>query len=373
MNALSLLIKPASGNCNMRCEYCFYRDVTAVREEANRGMMDEKTLETLVQKAFDETTGFISFGFQGGEPMLVGLPFYEKLMELEQKYNTRGIPLQNSIQTNGTLITPAWAEFFANNDFLVGLSIDGARPVHDALRRTANGKTTHTLCKKAADTLSDAGADFNVLSVVTGTFARQPEEMYRFYKRNNYRFIQLIPCLDGFAETEASGADWALTAEEYGRFLCRFFDLWHADFIKGDYYSVRMFDNWVRMLMGEEAENCGMTGRCKAYPVVEADGNVYPCDFYVLDDYILGNVHTDSFTEMLSSPEARSFETLPPRPPKACHRCEYLSICRGGCRRDCEATPGETGENRLCAGYKLFFAYALPRMQAIAQNIQQNS
>lgn len=365
MQALSLLIKPASGNCNMRCKYCFYADVTQSREQPNRGMMTVETLETIVEQALSEATEFCSFGFQGGEPMLAGPDFFRQLVAFQEKYNKNNIEIFNSIQTNGSLIDEGWATFFAEEKFLVGLSIDGEGEVHDMMRLDAYGNTTHSRCLKAAAALEKAGADFNVLSVLTKAYARHPDKAYNFYKSHGLRFIQLIPCLDGLWEEHGSNP-FSLDAQMFGKFLCRFFDLWYEDFIRGDYYSVRMFDNWVRMLMGEPPENCGMSGYCQSYPVIEADGSVYPCDFYVLDEYRIGNVATDSFADMLGGEASQKFMAPSREIPAQCRVCEYVAICRNGCRRDREPLGAEPGVNYYCEGYKQFFAHALPRMRDIA-------
>ncbi len=331
-------------------------------------MMSTDTLEQVVRRALEEAN-HVSFGFQGGEPMLSGLPFYKELIRLQQQYNTRGVQVSNTIQTNGSLIDEEWANFFAGHGFLVGLSIDGAKETHDTMRRDADGEATHARCVKAAGILRRAGADFNVLSVLTKQFARHPDQAWRFYKQNDFRFVQLIPCLDGL--DEAPGVHpWSLDAETYGRFLCRFFDLWYEDFIRGEYISVRAFDNWVRMLMGQQPENCGMAGQCRAYPVVEADGSVYPCDFYVLDEHKLGDVSTHSFGEMLTGEEAQRFMHPSRVLREECGACDYAFICRAGCRRDREPIEeGLPALNRYCAGYKTFFAHALPRMVDIARRM----
>lgn len=306
MDSLSLLIKPTSSSCNMRCRYCFYADVAAARDVPNRGMMNLSTLEAVVRRAFEEAEHFVSFGFQGGEPMLAGLEFYRAFCGLQKVYNTHGIEVAKSIQTNGSLMDREWAEFFAQEEFLVGFSIDGDRDIHDGLRLDAEGSGTHSKCMRAAKLLKEAGAQFNVLTVVTKQLACHPDRLWQFYKKNEFCFVQLIPCMDGLEETHGANR-YSLDDGLYGRFLCRFFDLWYEDFIKGDYISVRAFDNWVRMLMGQTPENCGMSGRCAAYPVIEADGSVYPCDFYVLDEHRIGDVQTDSFGGMLQSEVAWQF------------------------------------------------------------------
>lgn len=356
----------------MRCRYCFYADVTASRAVENRGMMTLETLERIVKNAFAEATEFISFGFQGGEPMLAGLAFYEAFIAFQEKYNEKGIPVANSMQTNGSLIDAEWADFLAKNKFLMGLSIDGSKEIHNALRPDAQGMDTHNRCLKAAAALTKAGVEFNLLSVITKNYAAHPDKVYQFYKKNDFRYIQLIPCLDGLDEPHGSNP-YSLDGELYGKFLCRFFDLWYEDFIRGDYYSVRMFDNYVRMLMGEQPENCGMIGVCHAYPVIEADGSVYPCDFYVIDQHLLGNVRSDSFADMLQSDTAVRFEAPSKPMHEECQACKYAFICRGGCRRDREDAGKGVALNYYCEGYKVFFEHALPRMADIAAKMSRRS
>ncbi len=372
MDALSILIKPASGSCNMHCTYCFYVDVASARVLPNRGIMEVDTLDAIVRKAFEEAEHFVSFGFQGGEPLLAGLDFYQAFIDLQKRYNTQHIETAFSIQTNGSLINEAWAQFFAEFGFLVGLSIDGKKEMHDSLRPSASGEGSFDQCMKAAELLNNAGADFNVLTVLTRQVAEAPDELWQFYHENDFRFVQLIACLDGLEEEHGSNP-FSLDDKLYGQFLCRFFDLWYEAFIKDDYISVRAFDNWIQMLMGRPPENCGMAGRCAAYPVIEADGLVYPCDFYVLDHYKIGDVCTDSFETMLSSPSTQEFIEVSVELQDACQECEYHFICRSGCRRDREPIKeGVASLNYYCEGYKMFFAHALPRMQGIAQNIMSN-
>jgi len=355
----------------MRCKYCFYADVTENREVKSHGIMSLETLEIIVKKALTEVKDFCVFGFQGGEPMLAGLEFFRALVDFEKKYNINNVKIQHTIQTNGLCIDEDWAKFFAENDFLVGLSIDGAKHVHDSLRIDMQGKGTHLRCLEGAKILSDAGAQFNILSVITKPLAMYPEKAYRFYDRQKFHYIQFIPCIDSRGENENEGA-YALTPRLYGDFLCKIFDLWYEDFINGNYISIRTFDNYIRMLAGNPPENCAMRGKCTAYPLIEADGSVYPCDFYALDKFLLGNIENHSFSELLSGTAANEFVAVSLEPHSECIKCTYASICRGGCRRDREPKTGSGNSlllNRFCESYKAFFAYALPRMMGIAKRI----
>lgn len=371
MRALSLLIKPASGLCNMRCRYCFYADVTDIRQVKSRGMMTPDTLETIVKRALSETTELCTFGFQGGEPTLAGLDFYRKLIAFEQAHNQNRVKIVHALQTNGLAIDEEWAAFLAENHFLTGISIDASKQVHDELRVDADGKGTHLRALNAVALLEKHKAEYNILSVVTGLLAAHPDKAYRFYKQRGFRYIQFIPCLDGLQEEHGAHA-YSLSAEAYGKFLCRIFDLWYEDLRKGIYLSIRTFDNFIHMLAGHPPENCAMTGVCHAYPLIEADGSVYPCDFYAVDEFLLGNVGDHSFREMLESPAAKAFMVPSLQKPPACLACEYLPICRGGCRRDCEPiTGGALSRNHYCEAYRMFFSHALPRMEQISRTLPQ--
>ena len=369
MKALSLLIKPASGNCNMRCRYCFYSDVADIRETGNLGIMSREVLETVVRKALSETSQYCVFGFQGGEPTLAGLDFYKRLIELEKKYNINNVRITNTIQTNGSLIDDEWAEFFSQNNFLLGLSIDANKQVHDELRFDAAGKGTHNACLKAARLLRRHKVEFNILSVVTRYLAAHPDSVFRFYKQNDFRYIQFIPCLDGLKEQRGSRG-YSLDPKSFSNFLCRTFDLWYEDYSKDDYYSIRSFDNYIHILAGRHAENCAMNGSCTVNALIEANGDVYPCDFYAIDEHLLGNVKDFGFAQMFTSEKGQSFVELSLHVDPRCKDCEYYFICRGGCRRDREpVVEGRLSRNYYCESYKAFFQHALPRMLAIAKRL----
>ncbi len=367
MKNLTLLIKPASSLCNMRCKYCFYADVSNARTVKSYGLMSESMLELIVRKALEEATETCQIGFQGGEPTLAGLGFYKKLIEFEKIFNKNGVTISHTFQTNGLLIDDEWASFFAENHFLVGLSIDATKSIHDAMRVDSADKGTHGRCLKAARLLEKHDVDFNILSVVTHKFASDPEKVYRFYKDKDYRYIQFIPCLDSFNE-ECGQASYSLNAEDYGKFLCAIFDLWYEDLNQRNYYSIRMFNNYINILAGFAPENCAMNGMCTAYALIESNGNVYPCDFYAVDEFLLGNVASASFEEMLNGEKAKEFVDMSRKVDPKCRMCVYYYLCRGGCRRDRNKVIGkELGLNRYCEAYKKLFDHSLPRMKKITQ------
>lgn len=374
MKTLSLLIKPASGSCQLRCRYCFYKDITESRQVGNYGLMKPGTLDCLVSRAIKETEETCSFSFQGGEPTLVGLAFYQQLLELQnhykKKYNKNRLRINNAVQTNGMLLDADWCRFFAQNKFLVGLSLDGDKTIHDLNRIDQAGKGTYNRVMHAARLMNEYGVEYNILCVVTRELARRAKRIYRSLVKNGFGYLQFIPCIDDF-DANPGASPYSLTAERFGEFLINLFEEWYQDFRQGNYISIRHFDNWIHMLNGRPPETCSMSGRCTCYGVIEADGSVYPCDFYVLDAWRLGNLHESSLSEMLTSQRGRQFVTDSLPVADECRSCPYYEICRGGCRRDREPLDTENGTlNRYCQGYKAFFEHALPRLQQIARSVR---
>ena len=242
MPPLSVLIKPASSACNMNCSYCFYKDVAANRERGFAGYMTMDTLEKLIASALDYADRDCTFLFQGGEPTLAGLGFYRAVLELERKYAKKDVRVFNAIQTNGYLIDEQWAEFLASNGFLVGLSLDGPADVHNGCRKDLAGKDTFNRVMNAAHLLDRAGAEYNILSVVTVQSAKRAESIYNFFKKHRFKWLQFIPCLEPL-NSGRDGDVHSMKPDEYGRFLIRIFDLWYADLLKGQYVSIRHIDN----------------------------------------------------------------------------------------------------------------------------------
>lgn len=362
MPPLNLLLKPASGRCNMRCRYCFYADEKSRRDVADYGMMDESTLEAIIKKALSHAEGACTFGFQGGEPTLRGLDFFKTVVALQKKHNVNGVRVDNALQTNGLLLDDNWAEFLAREGFLVGLSMDGMAGVHNKNRVDARGEGTLARVLASAETLRRHNVTFNVLTVVTNDTADKIGLIYDFFMRHELRWQQYIPCLDPLGENMG----W-LTTEKYALFLKGLFDRWAADVARGNFIYIRQFENYVGMLLGKPAESCGMMGYCGMQYAVEADGSAYPCDFYIVDAYRLGNFLTDDF-DILDQNRARlRFVEDSAQKDKECRACPYFPLCRGGCRRDRDAGGGALGRTRFCEAYKAFFAYALPRLTAIAR------
>lgn len=365
-SARHLLIKPASGGCNLRCTYCFYHDITEKRDCASYGLMSEETQEAVIGKALAAVTRACTFAYQGGEPTLAGLPYYRHAAELQRQYNKNGVRIYNAIQTNGYRLDDEWARFFAENRFLVGLSLDGVQRTHDRFRRAPDGGGTFDEVQRTARLFDRYGVPYNILTVVNAETAPLAREIYQFYQKCGYRYLQFIPCLDPLGELPGA-RDYSLTAALYGRFLCELFDLWYEDVIHGRAVSIRQFDNYVQMRMGYPPESCGMCGVCGVQDVVEADGSVYPCDFYVLDGYRLGNLNVDGFPDIDRRRRELGFieESLPQS--GRCRDCAHFALCRGGCKRYREPrVDGRFGRNVFCEAYEQFFTYAGRRLDRLA-------
>ncbi len=360
MPPLAMMIKPASSACNMRCRYCFYADVASHRETASYGLMQPETMHELIRRAFHYADRTISFAFQGGEPTLAGLSFFQDFVRTVDQYNTRHLEIHYALQTNGTLLTAEFCRFLAEHHFLTGVSLDGSPALHDALRRNAEGQGTHAEVLRGLRLLKKTGAEYNILCVVTQPVALHARECWDSLKEHKY--LQFIPCIDDF---DRPLQDYSLTASAYGQFLIDTFGLYEAAFFSGHPVSERRFDNYLSLAMGMEPEACGMRGGCGNYFLVESDGSVYPCDFYVLDAWRMGNVHQDSLMRMRKSGPALHFaETARPLP-SSCMKCSWLSICRGGCRRDREPL----GENKYCESYRMFFESCWPRVMSLARKV----
>lgn len=350
MKNLSVLIKPASGRCNLKCKYCFYHDETSLRAVPDRGVMSAEVREAVITRALEEAESAVTFAFQGGEPMLAGLDFFRKFTESVTRKNKKNLQISYAIQTNGTLIDGDWCTFFKEYNFLVGVSIDGYAEAHDFLRKSKSGLGGYSSLMKAVALLKSCGVDFNVLTVVTKYIAAHPVKTYGALKSCGFKYLQFIPCLPPLN----GGESFSPSASLYGKFLLAVYSLWADDYRNGEYVSIRLFDNIIFKLQGRGAELCSFTGRCSIQFVIEADGTVYPCDFYCMDGYELGSILTDGFSEMHRSGRAREFVNVDAASAGECAACRYAEICGGGCKRE-----RINGANIFCGAYKSLFAEVL--------------
>ena len=368
MPALSLLIKPASGNCNMRCRYCFYADELDNREIRSYGKMSVDTMHTIVDKAMEYGDYECTIAFQGGEPTLAGLDFYRDLVAYVTAHkNPKKLKIHYALQTNGYLINEEWAAFLGENHFLVGVSLDGLKEIHDRYRLDAAGKGTYQRVISAIRLLEKHQVEYNILTVVTAATARNGQKIYNYFKKNHFGYQQYIECLDPIGE-EPGQHEYSLTPEKYGEFLKSMFDAWYLDMRSGTYVYNRYFENLMMIMAGQQPESCNMRGVCGKQWVFEADGSVYPCDFYALDQWRLGNIQENSFEEMDEKRDELGFIQWSMRQQEDCQKCRWFGLCRNGCRRNREPVTAEhTNRNYFCKSYQMFFEYAYPRLEEIYQ------
>lgn len=367
MSAISILIKPASGNCNLSCEYCFYKDSMSKRTEKNCKFMAEETLEEVIKKALAKAKGTCTIAYQGGEPTLRGIEFFKKAIAYEKKYNINNVKINHSLQTNGYLIDEHWAKFLSENNFLVGVSLDGIKETNDLYRRDINGMGTFNRVMEAINLFKKYKVDFNILTVVNRSTAQETKKIYEFYKEQNFKYLQFIPCMDPIYD-EPGKNNYSIEPKEYGEFLINLFDLWYEELLRGTQPYIRQFENYIQILFGFSPESCDMKGYCSKQYVVEANGDVYPCDFYTLDAFKLGNLLENSFEEIDSTREKIRFIEESKTYNDKCRECRYFRICRGGCRRN----KNENNEQYFCEAYKIFFKGRVHILEHIVKTIKEN-
>ena len=353
---LSIMIKPASSMCNLRCKYCFYHSLAGSRESFSYGKMSQATTDEVIAKALKFADGgSIYFAFQGGEPLFAGKEYFKYFVDKVNELNTRHSTIYYSLQTNGTLIDQEWAEFFAKHQFLLGVSMDGDQTAN-RYRLDINLDYTFPVVRKALDILTEAGVDVNILIVATGWTADHIEDVYRYLTSQGFKYLQFIPCLRPFGDD--SEGPLYMSVEQYGNFLIRLFNLYVKDYVRGDYTSVRLLDNWVYLYLGKQPEQCGVCGHCSHQCVVEGNGNVYPCEFYCLDKWLLGDIHDMDFDQLAHTDRATQFLKDSINIPDKCKSCEFYGICRaGGCKRN-------RADRDYCVAYKKFFSSCLPLFRA---------
>jgi uncharacterized protein len=362
----SLLIKPVSAVCNLDCAYCFYldREADPYKSLPARRMTDE-TLARMVDTYLFYSYPNSTFAFQGGEPTLAGVAFFERLVELQKRYGRNGQSVSNAMQTNGVLFNDRWCELFKEYHWLIGVSIDGPEPVHDVYRVNKQGAGTWRKVMSGIELLKKHGVEFNALCVVNQANVARAAEIYRFFRSLGIDYMQFIP----LAEFDGLGQPlpFTITPEQYGRFLCETFDLWWPDRRK---VRIRYFDNIAEALAGQQPSTCTMHETCDSYVVVEYNGDVYPCDFFVEGEWKLGNIDIDSWTEIARRQRRYQFAANKTIAHPECQACEYQSICHGGCPKHRHDPHRRFGDlDYFCSAYKAIFRKAIGPLQKEVRRI----
>ncbi|MFW6286765.1 MAG: anaerobic sulfatase maturase, partial [Candidatus Sumerlaeota bacterium] len=330
---VQVLIKPASADCNLECKYCFYLKKAGLYPDTRVHRMSPEVQEELVRQLLRYGGPQPAFAYQGGEPTLMGLDYFQRSVDLQMHYGT-GQTVANSIQTNGILIDDKWAYFLAKYRFLVGLSLDGPADIHDRFRIDKGGRPTHARVLQAARTMDEFGVEFNILSVMTKHSAGRAREIYQYYRSLGCDWLQFIPAVEFDPETGVL-AEWSPSGEEFGQFMCDIFDCWREDFVGGrPRVSVRLFDTLLAIHAGMSSPSCTFRQKCGIYVVVEHNGDVYSCDFFVEPQWKLGNLMDNSLRTLLEGAKQREFANLKANLPDDCKVCEWLWMCHGGCTKD---------------------------------------
>ena len=380
---LYVMLKPAGARCNLRCRYCYYLEKDHLYAGNDAHFMSERLLEKFIADYMQaQTTPEVLFTWHGGEALLRPIAFYERALQLQRRY-ARGRQVVNSIQTNGTLLTPEWCEFLRENGFLVGISIDGPRDVHDAYRRTSADGPSFDRVMQGLQLLKDHHVEWNALAVVNNLNVGQPREFYRFFKDIGCQYLQFAPIVERIVSrddglTLAPGmqeggrlTSHSITPSQWGRFLCELFDEW----VVADVGSVfvQIFDatlaNWVGVTPGI----CTLSAHCGHAAVMEHNGDVYSCDHFVFPEYRLGNLNEKTITEMVYSPQQQRFAQMKTAMlPRQCRECQFLFACHGECpkNRFLRDKYGNAGLNYLCEGYRQFFSHVTPHMNFMRRELQ---
>lgn len=354
MNEFQLLIKPTSFDCNLDCEYCFYKRVKSIYKEKNPRMSAqvlEKLIKIYLRYRFENSV----FCWQGGEPTFMGLDFFEKVVALQKKYGRGGQAVGNILQTNGILINDNWARFLKRYNFFVGISLDGPKDIHNTYRKTKNDQGTWDQVMKTIEILENHEIEFNILCVVSKANVNRAKDLYEFYKENNLKFLQFIPALECTKDNKM--ASFSPKAEEYGNFLIEIFDLWKKNDSESVY--IRMFNQLLSMYLGTSEISCPFDKSCYSYFVVEWNGDIYPCDFFVKTKMKLGNLMNEEEFEPFFKKKSEIFSIYKQKLSGDCYVCHWKNICYGGCLKDrffCENP--DKNKSYYCRAYKKFFTHS---------------
>ena len=380
---LYVMLKPAGAHCNLACKYCYYLEKNKLYPTAQRHLMSDEMLEQFTREYIEaQTMNQVLFTWHGGEPLLRSIDFYRKALSLQQKY-AGGRRIDNVIQTNGTLLTDEWCEFFAQNHWLVGISIDGPQPDHDHYRLTAAGKPSWKKVMQGIKLLKKHGVEWNAMAVVNAYNANHPLEFYRFFKENGCQFLQFTPIVerqtrheDGRTlasladKNEISLSEASVAPEQWGYFLCAIFDEWVRKDV-GKIF-VEIFDCTLANWMGISPGICAYSKECGHAGVMEHNGDVYSCDHFVFPEYKLGNIRDHSLIDMLYGEQQQEFSRLKHSSlPRQCKECDMEFACHGECpkNRFMKDKYGDSGLNYLCPGYYHYYQHVAPYMDYMKQEL----
>jgi uncharacterized protein len=365
----TILIKPAGPDCNIACEYCFY----SCKHELFGGgphRMSDQVLDCLIRDYLKLQFPVSIFSWQGGEPTLMGLDFYKKAVHLQQPYSAPDRVISNTLQTNGILLNDAWCQFLADQKLLCGISLDGPREFHDYYRKDRDGKGTYDRVLQGIRCCRQHGVEFNILVLLNDRNVDHPDELFDFFTSEDLLYLQFVPCVEKHPEDPAQPAAYSISPEQYGRFLCRFFDRWLDGWTRK--LSMRIFDSMLSCLLGRSHTECTFGRQCNDYIVIEHNGDAYCCDFYVTPQTRLGNILQTPIEQLATHPLKQAFSEKKAQIANQCLVCRHLEFCRGGCPKDRAVLTGtHKAPSYFCKGYKMFFDHALGYLQGLTVEVQK--
>ncbi|GAB6009945.1 anaerobic sulfatase-maturation protein [Dysgonomonas reticulitermitis] len=364
---LYLMLKPVGAACNLRCKYCYYLEKKELYPDDNQYIMSDELLERFIKQYLESQTMLqVLFTWHGGEPLMRSISFYKKALELQRKYG-RGRQIDNSLQTNGTLLTDEWCRFFKENNFLIGISMDGPQHCHDKYRKGANNGPSFYKVMQGVSLLKKHGVEFNIMGVVNDYNVDYPLEFYNFFKSMDCRFIQFTPIVE---RINGEPTPWNVPASKWGDFLIAIFNEWVKNDV-GQFY-IQYFDSTLANWVGESPGVCTLARYCGYAGVMEFNGDVYSCDHFVYPEYKLGNIKHRTLTEMMySSQQVKFGQDKYDKLPRQCKECDVLFACHGECpkNRIIKTKDGEEGLNYLCEGYYKFYKHVAPYMDFMKKEL----
>lgn len=361
-----LLIKPCSYDCNLHCDYCFYLCKDELYNRNSIRMSDE-ILETVMQKYLATDQQQYNICWQGGEPTLMGLDFYKKAVSYQCKYAKKNSIIANALQTNAVILNDEWCDFLHKYRFLVGVSLDGPADIHNRYRKTITGKDSYNMVISGLNALKHNKVEYNILTLVNSSNVKKPLALYRYLKSQCTNYIQFTPCVE--FDNNGKLLPYAITGEQWGKFLCTIFDEWvHEDI---GVISIRTFDAVLETLLYGNCSMCTMKENCNQYFVIEHNGDVYPCDFFVEKDFYLGNIMHNSWEELLENKKFLKFGKQKQIWHSSCNFCPYINFCQGDCQKNRYYGNFESVHlSWLCTGWKMFYRHAIPVLQQIINHVK---
>ena len=372
-HGFQIFVKPTGSLCNLGCRYCYYLEKDQLYPEDETFRMPETILEDYIVQHIEACPDdVIAFSWHGGEPTLLGLEYFQRIVELQRKHKPKNKEILNGVQTNGTLLDDEWCRFLAKEGFAVGISLDGPKELHDRFRVTKDHRSTFEQVMRGYRLLQKHRVYTDVLCVVNSVNVQQPLGVYRFFKQINARYITFLPCVEPQPDSESGVSDFSVPSDAWGGFLCTVFDEW----VRKDIGNVRVqvFEEAIRTAFNQEHSLCIFRPTCGDIPVLEHNGDFYSCDHYVDPEHHIGNIQQTPLVEMLESPPQRSFgESKRTSLPRFCRECSVLDMCNGECpkNRFIDTPDGEQGLNYLCTGYKEFFTHSQPFISEVATQWRQ--